>query len=252
MNDAVEVVEDEDQVKTPVEPSEIPEASETFETTEKPVETVEETTVEPESSLDDLLREYDESVHGNQLQDNYVPPLQDSTSGILDHNQQLDALEAREAEAQRRSEILEQAVTELQQRELARIEREDFSNLVKEANASIEDVQGLFPDFAERWLLSQAMVDPTLKACWDNRHNTQLSATTQKQIRAYMRAALARLQKDARSLPDPIATFDRELVAASVRDGGAPVKRHEPAPNFGSLSNRELNEFSERFGFTAI
>ena len=102
-----------------------------------------------------------------------------------------------------------------------------------------------------RWEVESA--DDKLAQYWDNRNNPNLDPRTRATINNYIKGTLHKLYKDARSVPDPVVSGDVNAVIASMRSGHGKIDAAQPAPDFGRLSDNELNKYSlATFGYRAI
>ena len=102
-----------------------------------------------------------------------------------------------------------------------RQEQADFDNFVKQAQSALgENANRVPPDHAERWLISEAMRDPKLKAAWDLRHDPTLDDGTRRRIGRILSGAIDKMSREVEQLPDPEATADRMAVVHAVRSAG--------------------------------
>jgi hypothetical protein len=160
----------------------------------------------------------------------------------------------------------------------------DFDNLTGRLQAKLPD--HLPPDYAATQLMAMAVQNPALVAAFDLRHVDRRAADTELRK---VEAELARLSRDPVANQQQIANLQRygyqvglalnsreilrravravekrgqehrpidetatalhDQVAAAVR-GASGKAQPEPPPNFGSMSDSELREYTrEHFGF---
>jgi hypothetical protein len=161
-------------------------------------------------------------------------------------------------------------------------EQNDFKAFAKELQGKI----GTGPeDFAEKWLYAEAAQDPVLRTAWDARkenpdqlkaqyfraenillalrNNPRADPNQVAQVEQYcqtiaialespriLAAARARCVEAAGKFRpvDEQITADVAMVTASMKGASAKMS-HEPAPHFGSMSDRELKDYTRQFGF---
>jgi len=205
-----------------------------------------------EAAADDLARlvaEYDSATV------NAPQPEPELTAEQLDHLLGQDAA-AGDAErlslAQQRATQLEQAVLQMRQQEYVRQELVEFDKFVAQAQEGLSDLKNLPTDFVRRWLIAEAIERPELRQAWDHRNDMRLDIQTRATLRGRLNGALWKLYDEAhKSAIDQGATEDRMAVIAAMR-GAAGKAGPEPEPRLGNFTDRELNRYSEQFGFRAI
>jgi hypothetical protein len=246
-----------DEKETEAAENAVTESTEAAETTEAPppeAETTEAQRAEDgrgESELDAILAQYEQEVRPQPQPQPYQPAPYDIGAQVAGE------IEAQgiAAAAQERSALLERAVVELQQRENERLEREDFTELVRYAKDRIGDIpEGrLPPDYIASRLMAEAMQNPQLMAAWKYRRNGDLPESIRRSNTMRLKAAVNKIAEEARRLPDREASEDRAAIVQAVMRAGRGDNIKEAPPNLGSLSNRELNKLTEdKFGFKAI
>jgi len=202
-------------------------------------------TAPAEPDLEELLAEYDaaRSQPTEQQQPFDVDALMERDNAAA-RTEQMTGLEQREA-------AIERALLQQQEAERVKFETESFIKFAAEGQAELAD-KHLPPNYLENYLLAAAAKDSRVLWLWNHRNNPQLSPQTRAQIAGQLRAVRDRGVAEARHLPDPIATADRDAVVAAMRGASGPVGP-EPAPAFGHMTDKELNAYSRRqFGFEAI
>jgi hypothetical protein len=177
--------------------------------------------------------------------------LRADASATVRLSEQIYLLRQGGAAAQQRAAQLEQTVLQMQYREFIRQDQADFRSFVKEAEEGIADLRYLPEGFAERFLLAEAIKDPQLREIWDHRNNTALDPTTRTRIASYLKGVQQKLYRAARSVPDPEATADREMVIQAMRGAGGKITA-DPPPNLGRMTDKQLNDFTADFGFRAV
>lgn len=106
----------------------------------------------------------------------------------------------------------------LQFEEWQRNERADFADTVKEAASMLEDFPhvGDPSEFAKRFLLSEAQLNPDLYDAWQHRRESK--EHWQRAERALARAC-RKMLGEVKRMPDPELSADRALVTAMMRGG---------------------------------
>lgn len=100
------------------------------------------------------------------------------------------------------------------ERQLER-DKTDFQKIVDKANADyLADVSHVPNGFAKRWLESETINDERLRDAFDHRHD---NPQTRHHAERVFKKALERMQREARSAPDPNLTADVAAVTAAVR-----------------------------------
>jgi hypothetical protein len=209
-----------------------------------------------EPTLEQLLEQYDQSVASRQqpayeqqqLDPAYAQPQQQpqqpdpgAVGGWL-HALRADDLAGRE-------QALQQAVHQQKQQEFIKAETDAFIKFSSEGQAEIADLN-LPQYYVEDALIAAAMKNPQLRQLWDARNNPGLSEQARRVISAQLRAVRDDVVQQAKRRPDPIATGDRDLVAAAVRgaSGGAHVP--DPPPRYGVMGENEFRRtVRDSFGF---
>ncbi|MCA1546441.1 hypothetical protein I6F36_06430 [Bradyrhizobium sp. BRP19] len=122
----------------------------------------------------------------------------------------------------------------LQFEEWQRNEKADFAETVQEAASMLEDFPhvGDAAEFARRWLLSEAQLDPALYEAWQHRRDSK--EHWQHAERALARACKKMIKEVAR-FPDPELSADRALVASVMRGGSG---KPPPAETSAAYSRR--------------
>lgn len=215
-------------------------ATETPQDTGAPIDgAAEASTAAPaDEDLSQLLEEYDQST---------VRPF--DVDGLLQRDSQaadgelLNSITEREAR-------LEQAAAQARQQQYLQQELAAFKKFCDDAQEGLSDLPHLPKNYAETWLIAEAMRNPDLRAMWDNRNNRALPASTRQQIAMRINGTLGRLYKEAHQLPDPEATSDRDLIVQAVRRGAGERNMPDPPPLYGLMSDREFrSEVKQKHGF---
>jgi hypothetical protein len=204
--------------------------------------------------LDQHLAEFDAKTAGEveATPENVDQLLSDPVKAPVDpYDREAVSRANMESQAQRTAARLDQQLSEMQRREYERQEDADFAEFSKATQEQLSDYL-VPPDFAEMFLIKEAVKDPLFRECWYARNDPTLDPQTMKQVRGYLRHVQDRVTDAAASIPDREATADYEMVAQAVRSAGGKAPTEQP-PDFGRLSNRELNKFTrEKFGFEAV
>lgn len=220
----------------------------------------------PADDLDGLLLEFDRSVPAapskqetEQSSAPTQPPAEipeSFTARLLRKAQERDARmrdaarpkDAEPAEQQnndRLSQLEDFAAGIEAERTAARNKEEAEKVFQRAAEVTAEVAPWLPPEMARAWLLNEVATDGDLQQAWNERH-----ASPEHAMRAerQVNRALRKLHNYAKSLPDPKATNDRELVTAAVR--GAAVKPPpERAPDYKSMTDAEFaKELKQKYG----
>jgi hypothetical protein len=173
---------------------------------------------QPEPDLDELLRSFDEQTGWQQQQQPQID------FEAAHRYSEWEAQQARE----------HAALVEQQAR--AEIDRKDALQLIDELRADLP-VQ---PQMIGYWLDGQLQANPQLMEIWQNR-------TTDPQSYQRARHYLGReLHKLVAKMPDPEATEVKAIVSHAVRGASTQVEIVEPAPDFGSMSDAELRDYTRK------
>lgn len=187
-------------------------------------------------TADEILAPHDEATHQDHLH---------SAAEALNAQDQLAQLRQGGELAQRRADLLEQALAEHRHVEWLRSENEAFDRLIAETDRELAEFN-LPEGFARDWFLSGSLRDPALRAAWDNR------AINPRAWDNMQRQCSVALYKLASSRPDPELTADRWMVAQAVR-GASRFEPVEQPPVLGSLSDTEYRAYvRHRFGYDPL
>ena len=156
------------------------------------------------------------------------------------------AQRAADNEARSRFDQMADAIQMLAQDRIQQQEKADFENVVKRANNEYLAGLPVPADFAERWLLAEAQLDPVLNEAWQRRYESP-----EKQYRAerQVEKALHRMRNAAAAIPDKEITEDVRSVAWAVR-GGSRQATEAPPKNYANMSNPEFRKELEDMGIT--
>ena len=140
---------------------------------------------------------------------------------------------------------MDDAIQLLAQDRIRQQEQADFENVVKKADDFLAGLP-VPPDFAKRWLLAEAQLDPVLNEAWQRRYESP-----EKQYRAerQVEKALHRMRNAAAAIPDKEITEDVRSVAWAVR-GGTRQAPEAPPKNYAKMSNSEFRKELEDMGIT--
>jgi hypothetical protein len=183
------------------------------------------TAPEPEQDLDALLAQYDitEAQRHQYEQQQRIENAQAQTQQAWEHAQSVE----QQLAADRQQHYLESELREY----------DDYvKNFAAELKISERVVRGM--------LRETAAADQEAVAAWDNRR-------TNPRAWEFTRHRLAReYHKELASRIDEQATEDRAAVTHAIRSGASSVVPKEAAPDFGSMSDRELQNYTRKnFGF---
>lgn len=137
---------------------------------------------------------------------------------------------------------LEQAAAEQRHAELERKGWDDFGKMAERAQDGLPPT--LPKDFARRWLLAEAAMDPALWQLWSHRND--------RRVQGAFRDLVWRMHSEAQWCdPDTISeSADRAALVQALKSGRGNFEAREPAPRFGHLSNRAFSkEVEDRYGF---
>jgi hypothetical protein len=128
------------------------------------------------------------------------------------------------------------------------VEKADFEKVVDAASERLKEFPHLPKDFAHRWFVSEATMNPELRRAFDHRNDSP-------QARAFAERAFKRavnpLYETARKQPDANATADRNAVAAAMKGYTGSPPPEQPV-NIGNLSNAEFNQLiREKYGINS-
>ena len=134
----------------------------------------------------------------------------------------------------------------IEEERVARREHEDREEAFAQAQKYLEGIDHLPKDYGRRWLIAQASLDPELQRDWHNRYE---SADDMRRCQNTLRRTLNKLREEAKRMPDPEATADRNAVAASImKDGRSSVAIEKPPPDLSRMSDQEFQKFKEGLG----
>lgn len=113
----------------------------------------------------------------------------------------------------------------------------DLEDVMAKASEAIDAFAPYLPkDYAATWIDNQISIDPELVLAWQSRYDGEAEM---RNFQRKVDSALWKFGEYLRSLPDPAATEDRAIVAASVRgSGGLPPP--PPPPKYNSMSDGEF------------
>jgi hypothetical protein len=127
-----------------------------------------------------------------------------------------------------------------------RIQRYEQKQFMDEVNQAADKIFGdvKLPQEAKiGWLDQKARQIPEAAAAFQARHNNP------RQWAKWERYLVREVEAAFKSTVDPVATDDREAVAAAVRGASTKVTA-EPPPSFGNMSNSEFRKsVREKYGF---
>ena len=104
----------------------------------------------------------------------------------------------------------------MHQNEIRRQAKADFDNIVSKADSMLKDAGvPVGEDYAKRWLIAEASLDPQLRDAFDNAY---LSKDHLRRAEKLISKTMDRLLASARSQPDPVATADKAAVAFAVKN----------------------------------
>jgi hypothetical protein len=193
----------------------------------------------PSDALDELLREYDQSVTA-------------PTTNPVDPVTQAQQQQVQQA-FQNRAQQLEQTVRDYQMRDYLANEQKDTEAYVAKVDEKIAHFN-LPKDFSDRWLTTQWVKDPNVRWAWENRNNTTLDLRQQVAVRAILLRTQDQCYEAAKEVAslDREATADREAVTHAMRGASAKVG-HEPPPNLGRMTDGEYRKWvQDNFGYTPL
>jgi hypothetical protein len=145
--------------------------------------------------------------------------------------------------------VLDHQITLQEQRhqqEQQRQEKADFEETVEAASDMLEGLSHLgdHKEYAKRWLLAEAQLNPQLLEAWQHRRD---SPEHQRHAVSTLKRAFKQMQKSAARMPDPEATEDRAAVTAAVR-GSSRSPQPERAPDYSRMTQNELDREWEKHG----
>jgi hypothetical protein len=180
-----------------------------------------------------LVKQYDDAVQAQQ-QAGTADDLQGPDPEPVDELDQT---------ASERLAALEQAAAEQRHAELERKGWDDFGKMAERAQDGLPPT--LPKDFARRWLLAEAAMDPALWQLWSHRND--------RRVQGAFRDLVWRMHSEAQWCdPDTISeSADRAALVQALKSGRADkFDAREPAPKFGHLSNRDFSKVVEsQYGF---
>jgi hypothetical protein len=182
-----------------------------------------------------MLAEYDSAIQAQQADAAVTADdLQGPDPEPVDELDETDA---------GRLAALEQAAAEQRHAELERQGWDDFGKMADRAQDGLPPT--LPKDFARRWLLAEAAMDPALWQLWSHRND--------RRVQGAFRDLVWRMHSEAQWLdPDTISeSADRAALVQALKSGrGDKFDAREPAPKFGHLSNRDFSKVVEQsYGF---
>ena len=200
-----------------------------------------------DDGIDSLLNEFDQKTKSTPERTDHPAPAATSDRPVEKEHDEDHLMRLSLAEIRNRvvlESVLEHQLANserLHQENQARQEREDFEETVEEAARMLEGAAhvGDPKEYARRWLLSEAALNPRLAEAWDHRRDS-------KEHQVYAVSALKRAFKEMRKavdrMPDPHATEDRAAVVAAMRGAS---NRAPPAENSASYERR-LSQMNQK------
>src|SRR5262249_25158050 len=118
-----------------------------------------------------------------------------------------------------------------------------FDGIVGKADKLLQE-SGLAmgDEWARRWLIAEAQLNPALAQAFDQRHQSPDRFARQE------KKVMERLLKAAKSQPDPEATANRMAVAAAVRGTTGKVPEEKPI-RYGDLTDAEFKKELRKYGY---
>ena len=95
-------------------------------------------------------------------------------------------------------------------------------------------------------LVGASEVNPRIAHAFQNRHSDAQGFARIKQ------GLLAELHTAMTRMPDPELTATTAAVAHAVRGATSSQRPADPPPSFSTMSDAELNRFTQQFGFLAV
>jgi hypothetical protein len=212
----------------------------------------------PDDDLDSLLTRFDRetaqpreprsnaAVEGPAADSETLPTVEQLTEELSRAQNELNSAHASKADAERLLHQAEAVAGQIQAAQLLQRNKADFDRIVGRANEMLSDHPNIPPDFAQRWLISESLMNPELRAAFDHAYD---SAQARSVAEATVKKVLHRLRKEVAAQPDPNATEDVAAVTAAVRGTGGRVPEGK-APDFSRMSNNEFErKRKELYGF---
>lgn len=128
---------------------------------------------------------------------------------------------------------------------LERREHEAREFAFAQAEKHLEGLEHLPAEFARRWLIAEANLDPELHHAWHNRYESE---DAMRVCRNTLRRSLTKMREEASRMPDPDASGDRALVIDAIKRGGlsGPIEKREP--DLSRMSDQEFQAYKEKIG----
>jgi hypothetical protein len=136
-------------------------------------------------------------------------------------------------------------VKAMYQNQVVQQDQSDFENIVGRASKMLREAElPVSDDFARRWLIAEARLEPGLADAFERRNH---SAEHQRRFQRLEKKAMERLLSAARLEPDQQATADRAAVIAAVR-GTAKYMSEAPPVRYGDLNDAEFRAELKKHG----
>ena len=191
--------------------------------------------------LEAFLQEYDQAVGTKQ-----EGPLLPQTAPERDHAAELRGM----MQGNRDVLELQLRVRDLQEERLAQRENADREEPFAQAQTYLEGLDHLPEDFARRWLIAEANLDPELHHAWHSRYE---DGDALRRCTAALRRSFNKMRAEASRMSDPDATADRAAVVDAMTRGRASGQFEKPAPDLSRMSDNELRDYTEKsYGFSNV
>ena len=186
--------------------------------------------------LEAFLREYDQAVGAKQ-----EGPVLPQAAPERDHAAELRGM----MQGNRDVLELQLRVRDLQEENLAQREHADREGAFAQAQTYLEGLDHLPEDFARRWLIAEANLDPELHHAWHSRYE---DGDALRRCTAALRRSFNKMRTEASRMADPDATADRAAVVDAMTRGRASGTIETKAPDLSRMSDQEFARYKEGLG----
>ena len=125
-------------------------------------------------------------------------------------------------------------------------ERADFAEVLSEGASWLEDLPSVGDPqaAAQRWILSEAQLDPRLADAWEHRRD---SKEHQQYAVRLINKAFSKMRSELAHRPDPELTADKWAVAAFMR-GGSKTPPPSTPPDYSKMTDAQFEAEKAKVG----
>jgi len=152
--------------------------------------------------------------------------------------------EARAQELKQLSDQTAAVIDQINAHQRLQRDQSDFNRIVDRANERLSDFTHLAKDFAQRWLISESLMNQQLRDAFDHAYD---GPQQRKHANSVIERTLQRMRSEAAAMPDPDTTADVAAVTAAMRGGSTRAPEEKPL-NYGAMIDGEFKRELAKFG----